>query len=135
MGKKRRISLQREQIYETIKENNNHPTALWLYDHLKEQFSSLSLGNLYRNLRILMEENRVKSRIFRDGIEHFDAVLRAHHHFVCENCSRISDISIPADGDLAGMVHTHTRHKVNSHIIQFYGICEQCNALKKEVTQ
>jgi len=126
MDKKRRISAQRERIYSLIRDNNNHPTALWLFDHLKTEFPALSLGNLYRNLRILMEEDRIRSRVFRDGVEHFDAVLKHHHHFICEKCSEISDILIPLEENLLGEVQEKTRHQVNSHTIQFYGICNTC---------
>ena len=129
MAKKRRASAQRERIYSLIRENNNHPTALWLFDHLKNEFPALSLGNLYRNLNILMEENRIRARIFRDGVEHFDAVLKRHHHFICDQCTGITDIMIPLDENIVEVIQRKTSHTVNSHTIQFYGICNKC---KKE---
>ena len=126
MVRKRRYSVQREKIYNLIKENNTHPTALWLYDHLKQDIPTLSLGNLYRNLNILIEDNRVRRRVFRDGVEHFDAVLKRHHHFICEECSEITDILIPLDENIVEVIQDKTNHRVNSHTIQFYGICNKC---------
>ena len=134
MGKYRRLSVQREKIYELIRDSRNHPTALWVYERLKNEFSSLSLGNVYRNIRILIEDNRIRSRVFRDSVEHFDAVLSRHDHFICEICSEISDVRISPDDKLAETVQNQTNHSVKCHIIQFYGICNKCKDRYKEVT-
>ncbi|MDZ7797730.1 MAG: transcriptional repressor [Candidatus Marinimicrobia bacterium] len=51
-----RKSKQRQRILAVLNSTRSHPTAAWLYDRLKPEFPSLSLGTVYRNLRILEEQ-------------------------------------------------------------------------------
>ena len=83
MESKRRNSRQREKIYELIKGSQGHPSVQEISDLLKSEIKSPSIGNVYRNLRILIEQGRIKCRNFGDGVEHFDAVTQDHYHFVC----------------------------------------------------
>ncbi|MCU0373081.1 MAG: transcriptional repressor, partial [Ignavibacteria bacterium] len=50
----------------------------------KNEIKSLSIGNVYRNIRILIEQGLIINRDFGDGIEHFDAMTQIHYHFICE---------------------------------------------------
>ncbi len=50
-----KFSKQRELILNTIVENHVHPTADFIYTHLKKDNPNLSLGTVYRNLAQLVE--------------------------------------------------------------------------------
>ena len=130
MDIKRRRSLHRERIYEIIKNSSLHPTALWIYDFLKKEIPSLALGNVYRNLKILVEEGRIKIRDFGDGIEHYDAIIQLHYHFICEKCKVIIDFMIPVQNNITKLAQEKTRHNLTGHTIQFFGVCEECNKKK-----
>jgi len=127
MAIKRRRSLQRERIYEIIKNSSLHPTALWIYDFLKKDIPSIALGNVYRNLKILVEEGRIKNWDFGDGIEHYDALIKLHYHFICEKCKVIIDFMIPIQNNITKSAQKKTRHNLTGHTIQFFGVCEECN--------
>lgn len=127
MNIKRRKSVQREKIYEIIKNSSLHPTALWIYDLLKSEFPSLSLGNVYRNIKILIEVGRIKIRDFGEGVEHYDAVTDPHYHFICEQCKAINDFMFPIQEKITELAQKTTNHIIKGHSIQFHGVCEQCN--------
>lgn len=55
-----RTSPQRERILELLKHTDIHPTVDWVYSKLKKEFPKLSLGTVYRNLRILVEQGLVQ---------------------------------------------------------------------------
>ena len=122
----RRKSKQREQIYALIKNTTVHPTALWIYDALRKDSPSLSMGNVYRNIRILIEEGRISCRDFGDGVEHYDAVVDLHYHFICEICNEITDFELPVPHDIEAAAKKITDKIIKSHTIQFFGICEKC---------
>lgn len=130
MGFKRRKSSQREKIYKTIADNSSHPTSLQIFNMLREEKPTLSLGNVYRNIKILIEEGRIKSRDFGDSVEHYDAITEVHYHFICEQCKEISDFLIPVQNNITKMAEDKTLHIVTGHTIQFYGICNKCNKKK-----
>jgi Fur family transcriptional regulator, peroxide stress response regulator len=126
MATTRRNSKQRERIFELIKKSANHPIAQMIYEMLKKETRSLSIGNVYRNLRILIEQGRIISRDFGDGIEHFDAMTHIHYHFICEKCESVSDFTMPVQESITKDAQRLSKHTITSHTIQFYGICENC---------
>lgn len=56
----RRQSKIRQAIYEAVVTHPVHPTAEYVYEYLKPQHPSLSLGTVYRNLGILAEQGLVR---------------------------------------------------------------------------
>jgi Fur family peroxide stress response transcriptional regulator len=123
----RRKSAQREKILELIKCDPNHPTAQRIYDTLKKEIPSLSLGNVYRNINILVEEGVIVSRDFGDGIEHFDAITGMHYHFICDKCKTITDFALPVEDLIIKKAREKSGHTITGHTIQFYGVCENCS--------
>jgi Fur family peroxide stress response transcriptional regulator len=123
----RRRSKKREAILELIQSSLMHPSALWVYERLKPQWPDLSLGTVYRNIKILVGEGALASAGVVNGEERFDGITVPHPHAVCKKCDFIVDldeekefgngafpaISIP--GFLADVRNT-----------VFYGECVQC---------
>ncbi len=93
---------------------------------MKDEFPAVNLANLYRNIRILIEEKKIVSRDFGDGIEHYDAIIHNHYHFVCEICGAVSDIEKPVEEQIVAETQQFTRHRISRHTIQFFGTCAAC---------
>jgi len=126
----RRNSKQREKIYETIRSHNAHPTALEVYARLKKEMPSLSLGNVYRNIAILLEEGRIQGGEFGSGTVRYDAVTGSHYHFVCERCGTVSDFAMPAQNHITAAARSYSPHRIAGHTIRFYGVCAACAAIE-----
>jgi Fur family transcriptional regulator, peroxide stress response regulator len=129
MKKIRRKSRQREKIYAIIKNSTEHPTALAIYEALKKVMPKISLGNIYRNINILIEEARIKSSEFGSDIEHYDAMADKHYHFICQKCKKIIDFLLPLQNDIIKNAQQNTKNIIKDHTIQFFGICEDCNKI------
>ena len=125
--KKIRKSKQRERILEILKSTGAHPTAGWIYNKLRKEFPDLSMGTVYRNLNILIEQGLVKKIDFGSTFDRFEANSFPHYHFICENCGVIKDLDMPIDSGLNEKVNQQTNYKTNRHRIEFYGICDECN--------
>lgn len=135
MKKGRRKSRQRDAIYEMIKGSSEHPTAQQIYDSLRNRVSTLSIGNVYRNLNILIEEGLITAREFGDGIVHYDAITHNHYHFICTYCGSIIDFPMPVEISIIEAAQGKTGHTITGHTVQFYGICESCQKrMKKEIS-
>ncbi|MBN1648000.1 MAG: transcriptional repressor [Spirochaetales bacterium] len=126
MKKPRRNSRQRNRIYELLKDNPEHPTAQWIFDRLRQEDAGSSMGNIYRNLAILVEDGLIAAREFGDGIVHYDAITGHHYHFICEQCKSISDFDVALDDEITRLAGRSGKHIVKSHTIRFFGICDKC---------
>jgi Fe2+ or Zn2+ uptake regulation protein len=131
--KKYRNSRQRTRILEILRSTDSHPTASWVYEQLKPDFPSLSLGTVYRNLNILVEQGVVQELKFGSTFDRYDGITRPHYHFICEACGGISDVDLDHESDLNTKVQETLAHKVNYHRLEFYGLCREC--LPEKVTK
>ena len=50
-----KYSRQREAIVNFLKDRKDHPTADFIYRHIREEYPNISLGTVYRNLALLEE--------------------------------------------------------------------------------
>ena len=124
--KKYRKSKQRQKILGLLKATKSHPTASWIYEKLKREFPSLSLGNVYRNLSILVEQGCIQELKFGSTFDRYDGNVNPHYHFICESCGAIKDIEIEPNSGLNRKVEEATNYQVNNHRLEFYGQCDEC---------
>lgn len=119
-----RHSKQRDQIYDIVKNTDEHPTADWIYEKARELMPAISLGTVYRNLGQLVDHGMIKSLIYKGAVR-YDGRLEHHHHFVCRTCGTIYDVFIDADKVLEN-VRKKTDHAINDISIELSGTCKMC---------
>lgn len=126
MEKKLRHSHQRERIYEYLCESTQHPSAEMVYDALRPEIPGLSLGTVYRNLKLLEELGKVRRVAAFQGTERYDAICGDHAHFLCEKCGRLHDLDSAVAQDIRWSLmlgHGYTLKKLD---ITITGICPEC---------
>jgi len=119
----RRYSRQRELIYQALMCVDCHPTADMVYQMLKPENPNLSLGTVYRNLNLLVEEGLINRLPF--PVERYDAKIKPHPHFRCLICEGVTDLDLPYDYKLDEIVNA-LGHEVSSHNVLFTGTCANC---------
>jgi Fur family transcriptional regulator, peroxide stress response regulator len=121
-----RKSRQRERMLELLRSTEAHPTANWLYGKLRKEFPDLSLGTVYRNIGILIQQGLISRIAFGSTFDHLDANMKPHYHFICEKCHSIMDLELPPDPRLNAWPDRSLGFKVSRHEIEFYGLCPKC---------
>ena len=119
-----KTSKQRQAILNELCSRCDHPTAEQIYFKLKDQYPSLSLATVYRNLRQL-EENSVVVRIPCPEADRFDGKTKQHYHMTCLKCSDIVDLEIENDGQIDLMPDSFGG-KITGHTLMYFGYCEKC---------
>lgn len=121
-----KYSKQREALLRVLKNTRSHPSADWLYDELRAEFPSISLGTVYRNLALLADNGAIKRITTGSGKEHFDGFTDEHSHFVCTECDSIYDITLSGAEKLNEEVEKSLSATVDNHSLVFYGLCSKC---------
>ncbi len=121
-----RGSKQKDVILHTLMSTTSHPEADWVYEQVKKEIPHISLGTVYRDLKKLADEGKIQQLDIAGGTCRFDANARNHYHFRCERCGRVFDIDIPEEKGLNVKVAEKTGLKVNSHRLEFRGLCFDC---------
>ena len=119
-------SKQREAILKVLRGTKSHPTADLVYDEVRQVIPNLSLGTVYRNLKLLTERGDIVEVDMSGDLSRYDACTDAHCHFRCEQCGRLFDIDEPLDGKLDKKVAQKTGFKVTRHRLEFHGLCTEC---------
>lgn len=128
MTPRKRYSKQREEILEAVRNSQVHPTAERIYEEVREEIPSLSLGTVYRNLNLLTDEGKIREVILDDNIKRYDGNLDDHYHCICNSCGRIYDVSLDAGPLLDELANQIENFKVESHEIEFHGTCDECDS-------
>jgi Fur family transcriptional regulator, peroxide stress response regulator len=119
-------SRQRERILALLRSTDTHPTANWLFGRLKKEFPNLSMGTIYRNIGILVDQGLIGRIAFGSTFDRLDANVGEHYHFICERCDAVIDLRLPIERDLDRQVPASEGFKVHRHAVEFYGLCPKC---------
>lgn len=118
-------SKQRAAIMRVMATNDEHPTAVRIYELVKELVPNISLGTVYRNLNVLVDEGLLHRIVCEDGGDRFDYSLLPHAHFVCRNCGEMSDV--PLDYlKLRRWIGLDSVGSIDSCALTVYGLCRAC---------
>lgn len=126
-----RKSTQRDAILRVIKNTTTHPDADWIYVQVRKEIPNISLGTVYRNLKLLAQAGEIKELDIPGSSSHFDSMTRTHHHLICEKCGFIFDMDESIDPAIEAKVARKTGFKVKTQYIKFIGICSDCQKKNK----
>ena len=119
---------QRQVIYRALASTNTHPTPEAIYDKVKKQMPSLSLGTIYKNIRTFTEAGLLQEVNLLHESLRLDANLESHHHLVCVECKSVTDLpeqEIRPRGELpAGF-------EVQRYKVEVLGLCSKCSSKSK----
>lgn len=117
-----RYSKQRELILNILRNRCDHPTADSIYTEARAIDSTISLGTVYRDLKVLEQTKQIHSIKTTDDKLHYDGDIRKHSHFVCTKCGNIFDIM--AKPRIPSMLKGIG--KVEESKCVYYGTCKGC---------
>jgi Fur family peroxide stress response transcriptional regulator len=121
-----RRSKQREAILDFLRNTSSHPTAYQIYEAVRKEIPNISLGTVYRNLKLLSSEAEILELDLAGSLSRFDGDTRSHYHFRCEGCGRVFDVDEPVDLERNERVAKKTGFMVSHHILEFRGLCRDC---------
>lgn len=126
-------SRQREMIKDFLASRKDHPTADIVYMNVRQQNPNISLGTVYRNLTLLADIGEIQRLRLGDGVDHFDADISKHYHFICSHCGRVIDLEMDEIDSVIDVASRKFNGHITGHTTYFYGLCESCT--EEETTE
>lgn len=129
-----KFTKQREVVLKTLYNNDEHFTPESLYLLIKETYPELNVGiaTVYRTLNLLEESSIVTSISFGSAGKKYELANKPHHdHLICKCCGLIVEFE---NGDIETKqeeIASKNGFKLTSHLMQLYGICENCQKSRK----
>jgi Fur family peroxide stress response transcriptional regulator len=120
------VTHQRQIIYEALMSFHGHPSPEAIYERVRKQIPSISLGTVYKNIKTFVESGIVKEVSLHHGSTRIETNMHAHHHFVCMRCKTIVDL----EDDAIEPVRTRKRlpkgFRVHRYSVEVIGLCHEC---------
>ena len=121
-----RKSVKRDIILKAVKSTGLHPDAEWVYQQVKKEIPSVSLGTVYRNLKLLAEKGCIMQLGIDNGPSRFDGRTDMHHHLKCEKCGCVADIDCSLNSEMTGKIEKENDIEIKGYFMIFYGLCSRC---------
>ena len=118
-----RYSHQRETIKKVVYDTDSHPTAEWVFRKTKNTIPKISLGTVYRNLKLLAKMGQINV-IKDDNISRYDWNTNSHNHLKCKKCDSLIDIQLVNDG-LISNIKKQFKFDVDDVEITIIGTCSK----------
>jgi len=123
-----RRTKQKEAILEVLKSADSHPTANWIYEQVRKKIPHISLGTVYRDLKMLARNGEIAEVDFASNQSRYDGRTGNHYHFRCLKCDRFFDINEKVDLEIDKRVALKTGFDVFYHYLEFCGVCRDCRS-------
>jgi Fur family peroxide stress response transcriptional regulator len=122
---------QRYSVLAFLAKSPVHATAEEIFRAVNRHDPRASRATIYNSLHALREAGLVREVLSEGKSARFDANLHRHHHFVCERCGGVEDITwfdLPAAAGRSAL----GRRAVHNFEVVFRGTCEACTVAAPE---
>jgi Fur family peroxide stress response transcriptional regulator len=119
-----RFTPQRQQVYEVLLQERDHPTAEEVFIRSKKVMPDISIATVYNCLTALVKCGLVRQVTLERGAARFCPNMREHCHFHCEACDEVFDLDLPEGRG----IELPKGFKAERLDIAIHGRCPNCNS-------
>ena len=121
----------RQTVYETLLEQEDHPTADAIFDAVKTKLPQISRSSVFRILETLTTAGLIARVMHPGSVARYDGVADGHTHLICTCCGAMSDWhELRFDHDkLPGVAPDGFR--IDGVALCCYGLCKKCRQESK----
>lgn len=119
----------RQQVAAVLLESDSHLSAPEIVDLVSEKDTSIGRMSVYRTLDLYTRLGFIRPAFQEGPNARYIVVLDGHHHhLVCQKCGRVvhfDELPCPV-AELEQELATQYGFSIKGHLLEFFGICEEC---------
>ena len=121
-----KVTSQRLAICKYVLARDGHPSADQIYQALKIDHPTISLGTIYKTLHLMQDLNLIQELGFKDGTVRYDPDMDLHINLICTSCGKINDYK-PEDIEVIWKkMLSKLKGKPEGQRIDVYYKCSDC---------
>ncbi|HEV8404030.1 MAG TPA: Fur family transcriptional regulator [Candidatus Limnocylindrales bacterium] len=130
-----RLTEPRRSLASLIADQAGHFTAAELVDAARRRHLGVGRATVFRTLDVLEDLGAVERLDLPSGEHAYVGCEPAHHHHVvCSNCGRASEIADVGLRPILREVARQTGYRVDDHRLELFGLCPACLAARPRPT-
>lgn len=123
-----RLTRSRREVTAILTEAKTPLSPQEIHKRAKEKNCDVGLVSVYRTLDLLSDLDLVRRVHGQDECHSY--VLASpghHHHLICRQCGKAVEFSGSDNlNEFIRLIEIETGYKIDEHILQLYGLCQQC---------
>ncbi|MCL5971628.1 MAG: transcriptional repressor [Firmicutes bacterium] len=121
-----RVTPQRRAVLQYFLFNEgDHQTADGLWNHIQQAFPEIARGTVYKALHDLIDARLLEHIPAESGGDLYGLRLAPHHHFICDRCGHLYDLS-PSYQPLLEAPNGDPIAVVREIDVLLRGVCRSC---------
>ena len=121
-----KVTPQRLAVYKFILTRKDHPSADQVYQVLKNDYPTISLGTVYKTLDLLEKLGLLQKLRFNEDRVRYDPDVELHINMVCSKCGQIYDYKAENVKQLWNVIISDIGVKPLGQHIDLYYKCDDC---------
>lgn len=121
---------QRQVLYRALVEALDHPSPEMLYERVKRDIPSVSLGTVYRNIKTFLDNGLIGEVSLHHGSLRLEANNTHHHHLVCRSCRKMFDLPAEQVDEIRLREQLPHGFQLERFVVEAHGLCAECAAPK-----
>ncbi len=119
-----KVTPQRLKILSII-DKEGHVGIEGLYTRMYDEFPSISLATIYKNINQMMEKGLIEEIKLPAQKSVYEIVKEPHLHMVCDRCRKVEDIVLGTD-KIIEEAEKISGYTVTDSFITLRGVCPAC---------
>lgn len=122
------LTHQRQVIYRVLAEMGHHPSPEAIYENVRREIPSISLGTVYKNIKTFLDTGLLREVSMHHGSVRLESNMTPHHHLICVHCKAIVDLE---EEDLEPVRLKRRPPKgfqIHRYSVEALGCCPECAA-------
>ena len=119
-----KATIQRTGILKSI-DNAGHFNIDEIYEDVKEQYPTLSLATIYKNIILMVKQSVIVEVPMNGEKSKYELKKDDHIHLICKSCGNIEDNPITKEKE---QILSIKNFKLTNAQINLYGICQECQS-------
>jgi Fur family peroxide stress response transcriptional regulator len=116
-------------IVKILAKSEGHPSVEDIHAQVKNDFPTMSLATVYKNIELMKSVGEVLELGFPNGSNRYDGNNpHPHPHVICIRCNKIVDPNLDSLDEMKKEVALETHFKILNHRLDFFGLCSECAA-------
>ena len=127
-----KVTNQRLAILEALSGGRTHVTAQEVFEVIEKTHPEMGFATVYRFLRKLTEQG-FATEVRMGGLPaRYELKSKTHHdHLTCTQCGKIVEFENQKIEMLQEEVAKSHGFQLTDHLLELYGVCEECRKSKK----
>ncbi|MEM7007533.1 MAG: transcriptional repressor [Thermodesulfobacteriota bacterium] len=127
---------QRLAVLKVLQDTRASLSINTIHSKVKEHLPDTGLATVYRSLEVLVDLNLALKLPLEDGSQSYAIAPDGHlHPILCTDCKKVIDFAECPLDDLAKKITQDTGIEINTHFLQLFGKCEECQREMSEMNK